>query len=116
MNDHKSVYIRQWNWELCEVSIWRNGQWGNEHKNPTPSSRRRLRNLMQARAGRFATQHADLGLHCMTLWAHEYEEPQPVLEVKPTEEFFTPDLTPDPNQAYYDFRETMDDFMMLTRS
>ncbi len=117
MNSRKSIYIRQWSWERLDVSIWRNGAWTG-YGNVTPSSRTRLRKLTEVRAGRFATRRADLGISCMTLWANEYEEPrpEPAPDIDPADEFFSPNLEPDPNQAYYDFRETMDDFVESTRS
>ena len=39
-------------------------------------------------------------------------------EVEPDIEdaFFIPNIEPDPNQSYYDYRETMDDFVASTRS
>ena len=117
MNNRKSVYIRQWNWEMCDVSIWRNRKWGKEY-HPTKASRRRLRKITSLRQGNFKKCSADLGLHSMTLWAHDYDEPEPepATEIAPSEEFFTPNLEPDVLAPYWDYRETMDDFIESTRS
>ena len=46
----------------------------------------------------------------------ELPEPEIIPEVEPEDELYIPNLEPDPTQAYYDFRETMDDFVASTRS
>ena len=117
MNERKSIFIRQWSWERLDVSIWRNGAWGKEYR-ATPPSRERLRKLTQVHSGQFDSYRVDLGIHCMTLWANGYEapKPEPTIEVEPAEEFFSPNLEPDPLQSYWDYCETMDDFVESTRN
>jgi hypothetical protein len=46
----------------------------------------------------------------------ELPEPDIVPEVEPALEFFSPDIDPDPLAPYWDFRDTMNDFVASTRN
>ncbi len=43
-------------------------------------------------------------------------EPVAIPDVEPAEEFFSPNIEPDPLESYWDYLETMNDFISDTRS
>ncbi len=120
MKDLKSIVIRQWAWEELNVRVWRSGRWGKEYQRVTPASRARLRSITAADRGYFARQEGALEFCAMSLWCWDYQapnsEPATIPNVEPADEFFSPNIEPDPLEPYWDYVQTFQDERAATRS
>ena len=83
-----------------------------------PADLPRLRHIFNYKPWRAHTYLGPNGLVEMEFIVSDRElpEPEPVIEAEPSEEFFTPNLEPDPLQSYWDYRDTMNDFVESTRN